>query len=171
MNKDYLKMSLIDIRNSINLEKENWLNNTTTNCYSYALGLDIPESDICKYAYDPGTIGGSNHPLYIPFSYNNLIDNILLDLKALNIDYKFIKPTDSINNDEWKIAIYIPKIYTLNYLDDFHFARLRKDNTWYHKNGFIISNLDYYDQPIINPETCNMDPYLYMDCLKLKLKK
>ena len=171
MNEGYLKMSLDDIRNSINLEKDNWLNRYTTNCYSYALGLDIPSSKICEYAYDPGSIGNSKHPLLIPFSYNELIDNIILDLNALRIDHSFINPEDNIDEDEWKIAIYIPKIYSLNNLDDFHFTREKKDGLWYHKNGFNISNLDYYDQVIRNPETCCMEPYLYTECMKLKLKK
>ncbi len=171
--KNQLKMSLEKIRNMIDVNKTTWQNIYTTNCYAYALGLDIPEKNICKYAYDPGTIGNSQNPLITPFSYNVLVDNVLLDLEALRINYDFIKPTDEIDEDEWKISLYIPQIYSLHDLDDFHFIRYRNNGYWYHKNGIkgYISNLDYYDQPIRNPITCDLNGYTYMDCLKLKLKK
>ena len=51
-----LKMSLNEIRGKIQMYPENWINMHTTNCYAYALGLDIRQSDICDYAYQPGTI-------------------------------------------------------------------------------------------------------------------
>ena len=171
--KELLKMSIEDIRNNIDVDKESWRHMRTTNCYAYALGLDVPEYQICKYAYDPGTIGNSSKQLITPFSYHLLVDNVLTDLEALQIDYQFIHPCDDINSDEWKIALFIPQIYSLTELDDFHFARLHKDGYWYHKNGNkgLISNLDYYDQPITNPTLCDLNGYMYTDCLKLKLKK
>ena len=167
-----LKMSLDEIRNRIDILKWDWDNLYTTNCYAYALGLDIPENDICKYAYDPGTISKSC-PLYIPYSYNQLINNVLADLEILNIEHRFIHPSDSILPDEWKIAIFIPKIYSLYQLEDYHFIRQRNDGLWYYKNGITgpISNLDTYDQFITDPTTCFFKEYMYTDSLCLKLKK
>ena len=34
-----------------------WHNLSTTNCYAYALGIDISENDIIKRAFQPGVIG------------------------------------------------------------------------------------------------------------------
>ena len=168
-----LKMSLDEIRSRIDVNKLDWENMHTTNCYAYALGLDIPQSQICQYAYDPGTIGQSKSPLYIPFSYNSLLDNIFVDLEALKIGHEFISPNDNLSPDEWKIAIFISQNYSLHDLEDFHLIRYRNDGLWYHKNGMIgaINNLDYYDQFITDPTTCDLHGYMYTDCLRLKLKK
>ena len=113
-NDGFLKISLNDLRNKIDIKKTSWENMTTTNCYAYALGLDIPEENICKYAYDPGTIGNSNYPLYIPFTYDELINNILIDLMALDIKYQFILPNDVIDIEAWKIAVFISSGYSLD---------------------------------------------------------
>ena len=39
-----------EIKNKINLKTKNWVNNERTNCYAFALGLDLNPSDICRYA-------------------------------------------------------------------------------------------------------------------------
>lgn len=105
--KHKLKMELEYLRSCIDLEKKEWINRYATNCYAYALGLDIPQYKIKKYAYTPGII--SNSDIYLPsydeFIYEDLIKNIYLDLKTLGIDFKEIDPTDKIEKNEWKIAI------------------------------------------------------------------
>ena len=49
--RNELKMSLLELRNSINLDKKNWKHIFTTNCYAYALGLDVREQNIKDFAY------------------------------------------------------------------------------------------------------------------------
>lgn len=167
-----LKMKIEQLRSCIDLEKKEWTNKHATNCYAYALGLDIPQSKINRYAYTPGIISNSN--IYLPSSedidYEDLINNIYLDLKTLDIDFKEIEPTDKINSNEWKIAIFIAKSY--GKIFDYHFLRQHSDGTWYHKNGFSgdISNYDFQGQIITNPKECYIPCRTYKKCLSLKLR-
>ena len=164
-------MSVDKIRNSIDLKKDNWINMEDTNCYAYALGLDIKEDDIMPYAYIPGTI--SNSKDYLPknamFTNDMLINNIYLDLDFLGIDYREINPKDKIDSDEWKIALFISYIFGNNY--DYHFLR-EVDNIWYHKNGYggPISKYDSKGRVITNPKNCNFNLKDYNRCLSLRLK-
>lgn len=99
-------MSLNEISEKIQLNPKTWFHINTTNCYAYALGLDIKESNICEYAYQPGTISStSNLADSDYFSYSDLINGIEGDLKALNIFYREIEPHEQIALDEWKIAL------------------------------------------------------------------
>ena len=52
-----LKLNLKKIQDYIGLKTDFWVNTTTTNCYAYALGLDIPETNIVEGAYRLGTLG------------------------------------------------------------------------------------------------------------------
>lgn len=175
MNEDEkkLKISLEQLRKMINVNKDNWVNNTSTNCYAYALGLDIPSYEITDYAYDPGVI--SNSKIYLPsykfFTYDMLINNIYSDLDALGIDIREIMPLENISDEEWKIALF-----TVGYSDclsDYHFLRQHEDNIWYHKNGFKggISFRDFYGNIITNPLDCYFRSREYNKTFALKLKK
>lgn len=172
-NTQILKKSLQELRNSIDLEKKSWINLNDTNCYAYALGLDIPEQEINNHAYFPGIIGNSK--IYLPnqelFTYEEFIYNLFEDFKALNIEYKEIDPLDKINIDEWKIALFIT-YYSKNYVEDFHFLRENKENIWYHKLGYTgtITNCDDDDNIITNPKQCFFEYRTYKKCLSLKLK-
>lgn len=176
-NVSQLRMSLEEIRNSIDLKKTEWINISTTNCYAYALGLDIPQQNIKDNAYIPGVISNSKMPL-LPneiFSYDELLYNIYLDLKILGIDYREINPIEDINQDEWKIALFVTKVYSdkgLIGLNDFHFLRFNNDGNWYHKCGFdgIISNYDSYEDEIIDPRDCILCDRTYKKALSLRLK-
>ena len=84
-----LKMSLNEIKGKIQMYPENWVNMYSTNCYAYALGLDVRENDICIGAYNPGIISETsslNGTEY--FEYEALINGIAGDLKALDIEYR-----------------------------------------------------------------------------------
>lgn len=37
-----------NIKSLISLKDDGWINDFTTNYYAFALGLDIPENEICK---------------------------------------------------------------------------------------------------------------------------
>ena len=170
--KHRLKMEIEYLRSCIDLEKKEWINRYATNCYAYALGLDIPQSKINRYAYTPGIISKSN--IYLPscdeFIYEDLINNIYLDLKALGIDFREIEPNEEIEENEWKIAIFIARSY--GKIFDYHFLREHNDGTWYHKNGFNgdISNCDCNGDVITNPKDCYIPCRSYKKCLSLKLK-
>ncbi len=165
-------MSLQEIRNLIDIEKKEWVNIFDTNCYAYALGLDVPNYQIRDFAYIPGTIAGSRVDLVFNsvFAYNDLIRNMFLDFQALGIDYKEVNCFDPVFDDEWKIALFISKVY--GGLDDFHFLRQRRDELWYHKSGvFGVSSYDDGGLLITDPRKCFLDGYTYNKCFCLKLKK
>lgn len=167
-----LKMSLNKIRGNIQVYPENWVNLSTTNCYAYALGLDIKESDICTNAYQPGTISNtSNLTDSEYFSYSDLINGIEGDLNALNIHYREIEPHQQIALYEWKIALLIEKYY--GNLLDFHFLRQKENGIWLHKNGFrgSFSKKDYLGKIITDPVTNYFSPYTYAKCYALRLNK
>lgn len=52
-----LKMSIKEIKQLISLREDYWEYNFDTNCYAFALGLDVPEEEIIKNAYKLGVIG------------------------------------------------------------------------------------------------------------------
>ena len=170
-NISQLKMSLQEIRNSIDLEKVEWTNRWTTNCYAYALGLDIPEEEIIWGAYAPGTISGALVDIgrVNTFSYNTFVTNLYSDLEFLGIDFKKINPNQQIDEDEWKIAVFTSSYF--GDLDDYHFLRYR-DNVWYHKNGWndYPTHFDDRDNQIFNPKKCYLDGRVYRFSLSLKLK-
>ncbi len=174
MERQYdIRMSIDQIRAAIDLEKDGWVNYSTTNCYAYALGLDIPEGAVGYYAYSPGVIGSSEIflPKFRTFSYHNLIENMYLDFEALGIDYREIDPMEQISDDEWKIALFL--LYYHRQVEDFHFLRERRDGLWYHKSGWTssIKAVDDYGQKITNPEYCRLRSRTYDKTLALKLKK
>lgn len=173
-----LKMSLNEIRGQIQIYPENWKNIHTTNCYAYALGLDIVEHEICPYVYQPGTISNSStlHQLPPYFFYQELIHGIEEDLKILDISYHEINSQDIIEESEWKMALYI-KLYEKDIDDDlcsdFHFLRTNQNGAWRHKNGkgVLPNKLDDFGNRILNPETCDFIFYEYKKCYALKLNR
>jgi len=176
-----LKMSLNEIRGCIQLYPENWTNIYTTNCYAYALGLDVNESSICRNAYHPGVMSKAFSPTILKetaFPYDLFIKGIEQDLKALNLLYKEVEPDYITELDEWKMAVFI-EIYTKNntesewLISDFHFLRTDKNNIWFHKQGYYgqPSKKDFAYQFITNPIQCDLNSYRYKKCYALKLQK
>lgn len=129
----FLKMSIRGIKNYINLDNDNWHHAFTTNCYSFALGLDIKEYKIAYCAYQPGII-------YSLYSKNDIMDlvnltyeqRMLLDFKALGIEL------DKQGDLNWKIALFENK-------RDFHFLRQMNDGIWMHKKGYVDFPSEYDD--------------------------
>ena len=172
-----LNMSLNEIRGQIQINPQNWINLGTTNCYAYALGLDIRESRICKSAYQPGTISGVFDPTILReyFLYSDLIKNIEKDLSALDIFYREINFNDKIDLDEWKIALFA-ETYNNDldvFVSDFHFIRANSKGVWTHKPGYFgsPSKKDYSSQIITDLEKCDLYLYEYKKCYALRLNK
>lgn len=166
-----LKMDLITLRNSIDIEKKNWVNKYTTNCYAYALGLDIPEDKIIRGAYAPGVISGADIDIgrAYTFTYKTFVNNLYSDLDFLGIDFKKINPNQQVDEDAWKIAVFVSSSFGA--LDDYHFLRYR-DDIWYHKNGWYDNptTLDDWKEEIFDPKKCYLRDRTYKFSLSLKLK-
>lgn len=172
-----LKMTLNEINGCIQIYPESWVNKSTTNCYAYALGLDIREGEICKSAYQPGTISGNgicpNFSEY--FLYSKLIEGLESDLDSLRISYREIEPNDEVHSNEWKVALFA-EFYEEEreeLIFDFHFLRTNKNGHWTHKDGFDFAptRKDYSNQIITDPKKCDLCSYQYKKCYALRLKE
>lgn len=128
------------IKSYISLKSDYWENILKTNCYAFALGLDVPEHEIFLSAYQLGFMAKEkfNIPL-CEIKEMTYEQRLLLDLKALKIAYEVIK-------DDKIVGYYEVGNYVCNYWDillfshcshrDFHFARRGYDGKLYHKMGY-----------------------------------
>lgn len=167
-----LKMSLNEIRGKIQMYPENWVNMYSTNCYAYTLGLDIRQSDICDYAYQPGTISETTNIFKSKyFSYDMLIKGIESDLELLQIAYRNVEEDEKLALNEWKIALFVDRDF--DKLVGFHFLRQKENGMWLHKQNFdgIFSKKDYCGNNIITPSSAELFPYIYKKCYALRLEK
>ena len=146
-----LLMEYKDIRNNINLKLNNWKNIKTTNCYAFAMGLDIPYDKICSraYSYSLGEMGkyiydlSSNEIYVIPYKYRFMMDMDALDIKVSEAN-QFDKSLCDIDSDgylSWLIALYQKEAQRSK---DLHMLRKSPDGIWYHKRGYKgkINNKD-----------------------------
>ena len=138
-----LNMSILDIRREMNFNYDVYENILETNCYAYALGLDIPETKICKYAYDLGII--ASHIFNIPYAKIKKLTNeerMLLDFKALKLGYKESfeqEPMKYIFKGNYYCILWDILLFT-DYTDnDFHVARVDFDGELHHKLGRHIT--------------------------------
>lgn len=164
------------IKNKININKKHWIHFRKTNCYAYALGLDIREKRIMANAFQPGTISQYDSSINSQkiFTYDQLINSIYSDMEYLNIDIQPIAWNEKVDVDAWKIALFVSYYsrYSEN-LDDFHFLRQFNDKLWYHKMGYnsLPINKDDNNFKIVNPEQCYLRNRVYKGSYCLKLKR
>ena len=157
-----LKMSVDDILDYISLKTEYWENAIGTNCYAFALGLDIPEDDIIKNAYQLGVIGATLNDISIKELLNMTYEERLeLDLSSIGIPFLECDPKDKIKFEQYKIAIFA------NYTgkNDFHFMREDPNGIWWQKWGGLLSypmNKDFNHNIITDPRECNIGEYQYI---------
>jgi len=134
-----LNMPIKEIKENISLREEYWENNFETNCYAFALGLDIPESDICKNSFQPGIIASK----IFNISLNKLAkikieDRMILDLKALKIGFELSEV--NMNQEYITLGNYLCNTWdVLLFLkeNDFHFSRINLNGEMYHKIGYF----------------------------------
>ena len=167
-----LKMNLVEIRKSIEPYKIGWRNISTTNCYAYALGLDISRYEIAEknFAYNPGIFSKSGFCLVSTlFRYSELMESLYADFESLGLCFETCNPNDIAAYNEWKIAIFTHKLYGY-ILNDFHFLRQGTDGIWRHKPGYTCKPTKYDSKGIIISDirNCNYDNYVYQKCYKLK---
>lgn len=172
MSKNELKMSLKEIRDRIDLNPHPWINLDDNNCYAYALGLDVDELDIFPLAFQPGVISDAPNSLWMcnRFGYSDLTSSIYSDLMALGIDYREISPLEKIEDNEWKISLFVNEL--CGALIGFQFLRQLPDGVWYYKDGYggEVKNCDSNGDIILNPEKCSFTYLEYYKCYSLKLK-
>ena len=167
-----LLMTPDQIRNSITLYDKEWVNNVNTNCYAFALGLDIDEWDITPNAYQPGMMFAKTFDQpYEEVKELSFEERLLMDLELLKIDCKeanpFEKPRCTSTRVSWLISMFESET-------DVHFLRKNANGIWWHKQGYIFSsptNLDQYRKLILDPRDCTIGNYEYKKTYKLSFEK
>ncbi len=167
-------LKVASTRKAINLKIDGWKNNKTTNCYAFALGLDVPSKEICNFAYAYN--GGY---LYLalsiwPIDIRGLGDKakIELDFKILRLYYEQIGLYDQVRSPyEWKIAFF----EDIQDGSDFHFFRQAENGIWYHKYGKEDAPTCYDEAgklitDPINAEL-NTNRYAYRTCYRLSKRR
>lgn len=142
-------MPPIEIVKRIDLQEDNWHHISNTNCYAFAIGLDIPEIIIADNAYQIGTLAS----LIEGFSPDDLKklsyeERFLLDMNALNIKVTEEKISslsymETIKNYcflSWVISLY-------QRVNDFHFIRKAYNGSWYHKRGYALAPSPLLTEP------------------------
>ena len=138
------EVNIDEIKNKIILKEKYWVNIYSTNCYAFALGLDIPEKDM-PFAYQPGSIYCHvNGVAYDDVRYNRYEKNLLLDLEALELEHEEADPNENttinISYDENGNAIveysWLIALLKSEQRNDYHFLRKTPNGIWYHKQGW-----------------------------------
>lgn len=157
-----LKISVNDIVDYISLTYDYWENAMDTNCYAFALGLDIPEDEIVKNAYQLGVIGATLNDIDLKSLFKMTYEERLaLDLNSMQIPFRECDPLEKLKFEQYKIAMFAN--YSIK--NDFHFMRQDPDGIWWQKWGGLISypiNKDNDKKIITNPRTCNIGDYQYI---------
>ena len=164
----------------INPFRDEWKNNNSTNCYAYALGLDVAtnhmEFSTDRIIYNPGYFGGKM--LNSPFTKEELLISILMDTDRLDLYSYSVNPSYKLMDGEWKIALFGAITDEKNMFKDFHFLRQTKNGIWTHKLGFASApiDIDSNNEKIISPTDCKLEykddnqiyKYKYIKTLCLK---
>lgn len=151
-----------------------WNYTDSTNCYAFALGLDVPESRILKHAYQLGVIGATIKNIPIRYlRYMTYEERLFLDMEALKITCEKTSmdsmpafyETKKYSYTKWVISL-------LENEDDFHFLRKYHNGIWYHKRGYTKypTNLDSNKQIITDLNKCSISDYHYVGTYLLECK-
>ena len=160
------------VKDLINLKVDSWDYPSSTNCYAFALGLDVPFSKITKSAYVIGCFSEDSLKRKRINVYSLDYQQALqYDLKRLGISCVEVDPTYVVNNFDANYTSFLIALYKGDH--DFHFLRKNNyDNTWYHKEGYVSfpKNRDDDGQIITNPEDAFLIRYDYINTYKLTFK-
>ena len=165
-----LKIDGLSLHDRIDIKNRYWKNLNRTNCYAYALGLDVPEEEIMDGAFHvlgkmaiSTDLEMTDEDMY----YISSIERLEMDLDFLHLKYEEAGPFDLVKDNEWLIAFFN---CPYNLYGDFHFARRNDAGLWVHKLGWKgkLSVHDDQNKLIINPKKAGFDFYVFEKCLKLR---
>ena len=160
----------IDINNKV------WLNPCLTNCYAYALGIDL---NVGRRIIELGEISGFDYKLR---NKNDLETALMMDSIRLNLNIERVDPDYEIkDNNKWLIAMYMTPFFydqDINQKEfDNHFLWKTKNDNWSHKigNTSIITYKDDNGKKIDNPIDIDISidrntPYNYIGSYLLTKK-
>ena len=101
------------------------------NCYAYALLSTFIDKDTYDYIYNLGNI---SQVFYPPKSIEEAKKAFEYDMETLGIDYFLCSYDDSLENDEWKVALFYDSYDKDSY--NFHFMVQNSNGNWSHKKYF-----------------------------------
>ena len=173
------------MRNSININNNIWINYETTNCYAYALNMDLSYKELKPYEefgvdiYNVGMISN----LKTPKTKEELVNAFKSDMKIIKIEVTDVLFDEILKENEWKVALY-QTVKGIDYIDnelDFHFAKETENGIWSHKKGktkktsYLDDNNEIIKNPLlayfaIDEENGNSVKYDFIGCYKLKKK-
>ena len=168
------KVNIKKIKKNIELKTNFWVNKEYTNCYAYALGLDVKEDELIPDAYGLGVFFSEKEGFdkrLLPYFSKEA--RFLKDLKVLKIKSKKVPYNDKIRDNE-KYVYNLISILESGTGSDFHFLRKSmEDGTWWHKRGWheAPTNKDDLGNIITNPQEAVIGNYFYLNTYKLKLKR
>lgn len=187
-----LSMKPEQIIKHIDLRNHKWKNISDSNCYAFALGLDLNEDEIGNdyyYAYQPGVIGLVANGMEIDQIYGmKFEERIFLDWDTLKIKYRQVDFDEKIEysyiKDElyrWKIALYLQyskynHMFYEGYDCDFHFIRQFEDCSWHSKLDYgatpreVAQNIDY-KKDIKHLDGLDNIKYDFYKCYELTMSK
>lgn len=162
-----LKLNYKEITKLINLKTNDWKNIYTTNCYSFALGLDVNYSEISEHAYILGCFSEdylNNNSIRIESLSD--IEKLKYDLDVLGLKYTEVDPFYQIEENN-RISFLISFFEGNN---DFHFMRKNNyNNFWYHKRGWTgyPNCYDDFGKIIDDPKKAFLIDYSYVKTYRI----
>ncbi len=175
LHKEYWETDFSTIKNLISLREEYWENDFSTNCYAFALGLDIPENQIIKDAYQLGIIGAiAKHIPIEEIKKLTFEERLILDLNVLGIKEEISNIDD--NSEFFFTSNYIYKQWVISLLSNgknFHFIRKSYNGIWYQKWGYYapVTKFDFDKKVITNPNEANFEEYKLVKTYKLSFRE
>ena len=171
----YSKKVIKKFIDAMDVNKQTWINYYTTNCYAYALGIDLY---LGEKIIDLGKISGMDYNMR---NKDDLKTALIFDVTRLNLSIEEVNPSIRINDENsWLIAMFMTPFYKDDNDEitmDYHFLRKTKNENWTHKigNTNVITNKDEDDKKINNPVFSNIMldsniPYNYIGSYMLTKK-
>ncbi len=115
------------------------------NCYAYALNTKAYE-----YMQPGGSEGHSFRNTSNYFGKETLLSMVELDAENYGFSFEEIGKYERCDEGYYKVALVVDPG------DDYHWYRQNYDGTWSHKvGGNPVTNLDYSEEVIYDPETCD----------------
>ena len=146
----------------VNPFKDKWEHNIGTNCYAYALGIDVAkdflDTNEDRLVYNPGCF--CDRDLKSPFTREQLLINLLGDLDRLGLYSYRVNTNYKLCKNEWKLVIYGAVTDNPYEYKDFHLLRQTiPDGVYSHKQGFYSEPtcLDSDKKIITDPSKCRIE--------------
>lgn len=191
-------MKLEKVQQKANFSTLKWRWNRKTNCYAYAVGLDIPDFLISRtippyylgYLFTIYKKEFKTWQEHMDFLSNFFYDKrIQLDLKTIAIPFEQIDLTDKLRNEFERKIVFFKTVHQKYYLyygnhscqspipwHSFHFYVQDYDGIWKHKNGYedAPTSKSRQNKMILNPIDdihTYSDDYEYQSTYRLTLKR